>query len=91
MAGATIFVMYANGEGNVTISARDGDQGHVEPVPDSTLQSGVTLLAGSGIVDGQMIANVYCMCPFPSKPADAGTHCELANAERIAKGYRMDR
>ncbi|PMD29637.1 iron reductase domain protein [Hyaloscypha variabilis F] len=60
MAGATIFVMYANGEGNVTISARDGDQGHVEPVPDSTLQSGVTLLAGSGIVDGQMIANVYC-------------------------------
>jgi len=67
MAGATIFVMYANGEGNVTISARDGDQGHVEPVPDSTLQSGVTLLAGSGIVDGQMIANVHCMCPFSLK------------------------
>jgi hypothetical protein len=60
MAGASIFVMYADGQGNVTISARDGDQGHVEPVQDSSLQSGVTLLAGSGIVDGNMIANVYC-------------------------------
>ena len=65
MQGATIFVMYANGAGNVTISARDGNQGHVEPVPDATLQSGVTLLAGSGIVNGKMIANVHCTCPFP--------------------------
>jgi len=64
MAGATIFVMYADGAGNVTISARDGDQGHVEPVPDATLQSGVTLLAGSGIVNGKMIANVHCRCPI---------------------------
>ncbi|KAH8786507.1 integral membrane protein-like protein [Hyaloscypha finlandica] len=60
MQGASIFVMYANGLGNVTISARDGGQGHVEPTQDSNLQSGVTLLAGSGIVDGRMIANVYC-------------------------------
>jgi Cytochrome domain of cellobiose dehydrogenase len=61
MQGATIFVMYANGLGNVTISARDGDQGHVEPAPDSSLQSGVTLLAGSGVVNGRLIANVHCM------------------------------
>lgn len=60
MAGATIFVMYADGTGNVTISARDGGQGHVEPQHDSTIQSGVTLLAGSGIVGGNMIANVHC-------------------------------
>ncbi|KAH8766305.1 integral membrane protein-like protein [Hyaloscypha sp. PMI_1271] len=60
MQGASIFVMYANGLGNVTISARDGGQGHVEPTQDSNLQSGVTLLAGSGIVDGRMIANVHC-------------------------------
>jgi hypothetical protein len=66
MQGASIFVMYANGLGNVTISARDGGQGHVEPTQDSSLQSGVTLLAGSGIVDGRMIANVYCMLRPPS-------------------------
>lgn len=60
MSGASIFVMYADGKGNVTISARDGNQGHVEPVADSSLQSGVTLLAGSGIVNGKMIANVHC-------------------------------
>ncbi len=66
MAGATIFVMYADGQGNVTISARDGNQGHVEPVQDPTLQSGVTLLAGSGIVDGNMVANVYCTYTAPA-------------------------
>lgn len=60
MAGATIFVMYADGTGNVTISARDGGGGHVEPTLDSTVQAGVTLLAGSGIVENQMIANVKC-------------------------------
>ncbi|PMD63699.1 iron reductase domain protein, partial [Hyaloscypha bicolor E] len=60
MAGASIFVMYADGAGNVTISARNGGQGHVEPQQSASLQSGVTLLAGSGIVNGRMIANVYC-------------------------------
>lgn len=60
MAGASIFVMYAAGDGNVTISARDGNQGHVEPVPDSNLDKGVTLLAGSGISGGVMRANVKC-------------------------------
>jgi hypothetical protein len=60
MASATIFVMYADGKGNVTISARDGGQGHVEPSPDSTLQAGVTLLEGSGVVGGNMVANFHC-------------------------------
>lgn len=60
MRGATIFVMYADGKGNVTISGRAGNQGHVQPVFDSSLQAGVTLLAGSGIVDGKMVANVHC-------------------------------
>ena len=61
MAGARVFVMYADGNGNVTISARDGGQGHVQPLLDEGLQSGVTLLAGSGIVGDRMIANVRCM------------------------------
>lgn len=60
MAGATIFVMYQDGTGNVTVGVRDGGQGHVEPTLDSTLQSGLTLLAGSGVVDGMMVANVHC-------------------------------
>jgi len=60
MAGASIFVMYADGNGNVTISARDGGQGHVQPSFDSSLMQGVELLAGSGVVDNVMTANVRC-------------------------------
>lgn len=60
MAGATIFMMYPNGEGNVTISARNGGGGHVEPQFNSTLMAGVTLLAGSGVDGDVMRANVKC-------------------------------
>lgn len=60
MAGATIFMMYPNGEGNVTISAREGGQGHVEPQFNSTLMTGVTLLEGSGVTGGVMQAYVKC-------------------------------
>ncbi|CAG8955448.1 hypothetical protein HYFRA_00010314 [Hymenoscyphus fraxineus] len=59
MAGASIFVMYADGNNNVTISGRAG-RGHVQPQVDNTLQGGLTLLEGSGIVNGKMIANVHC-------------------------------
>jgi hypothetical protein len=61
MAGATIFVMFADGTGNVTISARDGGPGHVEPQFDSTVFAGVELLEGSGVVDGVMRANIRCV------------------------------
>lgn len=59
MAGANIFVMYADGRGNVTVSPRAG-RGHVMPQPDSSVQ--IRLLAGSGIsADGQtMVANFAC-------------------------------
>ncbi|CAG8971654.1 hypothetical protein HYALB_00003122 [Hymenoscyphus albidus] len=59
MAGASIFVMYADGNNNVTISGRAG-KGHVQPQVDNTLQGGLTLLEGSGIVNGKMVANVHC-------------------------------
>ncbi|KAF7955449.1 uncharacterized protein EAE97_000708 [Botrytis byssoidea] len=58
MSGANIFVMYADSTGsNVTISPRLGI-GHVEPNSDTSAQ--VTLLDGSGIINGQMIANFRC-------------------------------
>ncbi|KAI1430118.1 iron reductase domain protein [Xylaria sp. FL1777] len=59
MSGANIFLMYADGAGNVTVSARKGT-GHTEPQHQTNTQ--LELLAGSGIVDnGQtMLANVRC-------------------------------
>jgi hypothetical protein len=54
MTGATIFVMYADGTGNVTISPRTG-VGHVMPQFNSAAQ--VTLLEGSGVANGFMTAN----------------------------------
>lgn len=59
MQGATIFLIYSDGNGNVTASIRDGGQGHTEPLLSSK-QSGLTLLAGSGIVGSNMIANILC-------------------------------
>jgi hypothetical protein len=44
MAQATIFVMYADGKGNVTVSGRAGGGGHVMPRLDEDLMKGVTLL-----------------------------------------------
>lgn len=59
MTGANIFVMYADGTGNVTISPRTGT-GHTQPKEDATTQ--LTLLAGSGVdtATGLMTANVKC-------------------------------
>lgn len=57
MKGARIFVLYSDGKGNVTVSARRG-VAHVQPENDATLQKGVELLAGSGIVGDEMIANL---------------------------------
>ncbi len=68
MKGATIFVMYANGNGNVTISARNGGPGHLQPLEDTSLQGNVQLLEGSGIVNGQMVANVFCEFIYSNLP-----------------------
>ncbi|KAF7907710.1 uncharacterized protein EAF01_005296 [Botrytis porri] len=58
MRGANIFVMYADSTGNnVTLSPRLG-VGNVEPNSDTSAQ--VTLLDGSGIINGQMIAKFRC-------------------------------
>ena len=57
MAGADIFLMYADGKGNVTLSTRAG-KGEFEP--EHVQRQDVELLAGSGVINGKMIANVKC-------------------------------
>ncbi|TFB05475.1 hypothetical protein CCMA1212_002725 [Trichoderma ghanense] len=57
MVGSQMFIMYQDGNGNVTLSTRPGAN-HV--MPTYKARSDVELLAGSGVVDGNMVANVRC-------------------------------
>ncbi|KAM0424715.1 hypothetical protein ACHAPT_010025 [Fusarium lateritium] len=57
MSGAEMFLIYQNGEGNVTLSTRTGT-GHV--MPQYTRRTAVELLAGSGVVGNKLIANIRC-------------------------------
>lgn len=57
MSGAQIFLIYQDGNGNVTLSTRDG-VGHVEP--QFAQRSDVLLLEGSEVANGTMRANIRC-------------------------------
>jgi hypothetical protein len=58
MADANIFLIYQNGEGNVTLSNRQ-TTGHNPPtVPENGAE--LELLDGSGVSDGFMVANFRC-------------------------------
>ncbi|KAI1328312.1 iron reductase domain protein [Xylariaceae sp. FL0255] len=57
MAGSNIFVMYADGTGNVTVSPRKGTG---EVMPEYQSDTKLTLLAGSGVNGGKMVANLQC-------------------------------
>lgn len=58
MKGSHMFIIYANAAGNnVTLSPRLGS-GHSEPEEERA--SGASLLAGSGIQNGHMTANILC-------------------------------
>jgi hypothetical protein len=58
MKNANIFIVYANAAGtNVTLSPRLG-VGDKAPTSESTAD--VTLIGGSGISNGVMVANVKC-------------------------------
>lgn len=57
MAGAEMFIIYQDGSGNVTLSTRTAS-GEVEPEYEA--RSGVELIAGSGVTNGKMVANVKC-------------------------------
>ncbi|KFH44950.1 hypothetical protein ACRE_042870 [Hapsidospora chrysogenum ATCC 11550] len=58
MLGAEMFLIYQDGEGNVTLSTRIG-RNHV--MPEYEKRSYVELLEGSGVVeDDRMVANIRC-------------------------------
>ena len=58
MTGSQIFIVYANAAGNsVTLSPRLGGS-HQEP--SAQTNSSAVLLAGSGIANGNMTANILC-------------------------------
>lgn len=57
MSGSNIFVVYTAGNGNVTISPRLGKG---EREPNFNADAKVTLLEGSGVFEGKMIANIKC-------------------------------
>lgn len=62
MRNSNIFIVYPDASGsNVTLSARLG-VGEIEPKYNSKAQ--VSLLEGSGISNGKMIANFRCMLFF---------------------------
>jgi hypothetical protein len=58
MSGANMFIIYASADGkNVTVSPRSGT-GHVMPQLNS--EAKITILEGTGITNGKMIANFKC-------------------------------
>ncbi|RYP87395.1 hypothetical protein DL769_000491 [Monosporascus sp. CRB-8-3] len=61
MTGANMFLLYADGAGNVTVSPRAGT-GHVPPQEDPNTE--IEVLAGSGVVEDSgvemMVANFRC-------------------------------
>ncbi|KAL2023248.1 hypothetical protein VTK56DRAFT_3371 [Thermocarpiscus australiensis] len=62
MAGSNIFLMYQDGNGNLTLSPRLGPMYSMPELDTSSTAARLTLLAGSGVsVDGAtMTANVAC-------------------------------
>lgn len=57
MSGSTMFVLYQDGSGNVTLSTR---KGHGHDMPEYSLVQGVKLLAGTGVSNKTMVANIQC-------------------------------
>ncbi|KAF5669268.1 cellobiose dehydrogenase [Fusarium heterosporum] len=57
MAGSQMFIVYQDGNGNVTLSPRTVKG---EVMPTYAQRKGLELLDGSGVKDNQMIANIRC-------------------------------
>ncbi|BDD60215.1 hypothetical protein MAP00_005360 [Monascus purpureus] len=57
MAGSNMFVLYTSSANNITLSPRLST-GHSQPTLNPDAQ--ITLLGGTGVIDGYMVANVLC-------------------------------
>jgi hypothetical protein len=57
MDGSKMFIIYTDGNGNITLSPRNG-KGHNEPTYSS--DNGVKLIEGSKATSSEMIANILC-------------------------------
>ncbi|KAF4446857.1 hypothetical protein F53441_9561 [Fusarium austroafricanum] len=55
MDGSTMFVVYTDGSGNVTLSTR---KGHGHDMPTHSQMSNVELISGSGVSNKTMVANI---------------------------------
>ena len=78
MSGSTMFIIYEDGTGNVTVSPRTAS-GHVEPSYDSSID--IELLAGSGVSGDSMTAN------FLVSTSDLGVDVSSSSSSWIA-GWR---
>ncbi|KAF4864256.1 Cellobiose dehydrogenase [Colletotrichum siamense] len=58
MSNSNMFIMYTDGAGNVTISPRTARGHNMPTVSDNG--AALTLLGGSGVSNGKMVANVLC-------------------------------
>ncbi|KAK2612681.1 hypothetical protein QQS21_001298 [Conoideocrella luteorostrata] len=57
MKNAEIYMIYQNGQGNVTLSTRNG-RDHIMPLYAE--RRNVNIVSGSGVIDGRMKANIRC-------------------------------
>lgn len=57
MSGSTMFVIYQDGTGKVTLSTR---MGHGHEMPEHSRMRSVRLIEGSGVVNNTMVANIHC-------------------------------
>ncbi|KAM6511361.1 hypothetical protein FALCPG4_016365 [Fusarium falciforme] len=57
MSGSTMFVMYQDGSGNITLSTR---KGHGHDMPEYNTFQGIKLLEGTGVSNKTMVANIQC-------------------------------
>ncbi|KAK3393630.1 hypothetical protein B0H63DRAFT_22343 [Podospora didyma] len=60
MRDSNMFIMYQDGKGNVTVSPRKGTNQTPPQLDTSSTAARLTVLAGSGVQDGKIIANVRC-------------------------------
>lgn len=60
MSGSNIFLMYQDGQGNLTLSPREGKEHQMPTLDTSSTAAQLTLLAGSGVNGDTMTANIEC-------------------------------